>query len=104
MASGSQGGPDMNTKAQPERFVVLAALDGILSDRVALVAARLAADIAGGELHLLQVLGLPPASGAQTAATLAEARGRLQRVGVSAQEIHTGRIVAHLAAGDPCHE
>jgi nucleotide-binding universal stress UspA family protein len=91
----------MNTNAHPERFVVLAALDGVLSDRVALVAARFAADIAGGELHLVHVIGTPPAGGTNTTAALAEGRARLEEAGASAGR---GRSVGHVATGSPPRE
>ncbi len=94
----------MNTEAQPERFVVLAALDGDLSDRVALVAARFAASIAGGELHLMHVAPLPPSSAVDTTAVLSEGRAQLEKVGESVKEIHAGKIMGHLGLGEPRHE
>jgi nucleotide-binding universal stress UspA family protein len=104
MALISQANPGMNTKTQPGRFVVLAALDGATSDDVALVAARFASGVAGGELHLVHVIGIPPARGANATHLLADGRARLERAGSFAEEIHKGKLLGHLAAGDPCHE
>jgi nucleotide-binding universal stress UspA family protein len=94
----------MSTQSQSDRFVVVAALDGILSVRVALVAARLAADIASGELHFVHVMTLPPRGGGSTAFAVEDWRARLQEAGASAGAIHKGRLVGHLAVGDPCDE
>lgn len=102
MAPVSHKHRGMSTQSQSERFVVIAALDGILADRVALVAARLA--IAGGELHFVHVMTLPPLAGSSTASAVEGWRARLQEAGASAGETHKGRIVGHLAAGDPCDE
>ena len=90
----------MNAKAQSERFVVLAGVDGVLSDRVTLVAARFAAGIAGAELHLVHVIALPPA----TTSALPDGRTRLEESAASARRVHAGVVLGHLTAGDPCHE
>lgn len=103
LASVSQWSPNMNTRTQPERFVVLAALEGVLSDRVAVVAARFAANITGGELHLVHVVGLPARS-ADTIAAFAEGRAQLEKTGALAGEVHKGRTTCHVTTGDPCHE
>jgi nucleotide-binding universal stress UspA family protein len=94
----------MNPDAESEKFLVLAALDGHLSDRVALVAARLTVDISGGELHLVRVIDLALPAGTETTAAIANGRARLQQAGATARKVHQGRVIAHLAAGDPCHE
>jgi nucleotide-binding universal stress UspA family protein len=94
----------MNPEVEPEKFLVLAALDGQLSDRVALVAARLTAGIAGGELHLVHVIDLALPGGIETTDAIADSRTRLQQAGAIARGAHEGRVIAHLAAGDPCHE
>jgi len=96
----SRKGLSMGTKAPAERFVVLAAVDGVLSDRVTLVGARFAAGIAGAELHLVHVIALPSA----TTSALPEGRTRLGEASASAQRVHAGIVLGHLTAGDPCHE
>jgi nucleotide-binding universal stress UspA family protein len=94
----------MKTQTQEqERFVVLAALEGVLSDRVAIVAARFAANITGGELHLVHVVGLPARS-ADTIAAFAEGRAQLEKAGAAAGEVHEGRTTCHVTTGDACHE
>jgi nucleotide-binding universal stress UspA family protein len=74
---------------------------------VAVAAARFAAEIAGGELHLVHVVGSPPVRGADTGtviAAFAEGRARLEEAGAAAGNIHKGRTICHVTAGDPCHE
>jgi nucleotide-binding universal stress UspA family protein len=90
----------MNAKTQSERFVVLAGVDGVLSDRVTLVAARFAAGIAGAELHLVHVIALPPA----TASALPDGRTRLEDSAAKSRRVHAGVVLGHLTAGDPCQE
>jgi nucleotide-binding universal stress UspA family protein len=94
----------MSKSVPPGKFVVLAAIDSIDSENVVRVAARFAAQVSGGELNLVHVIGLPPAGGPSTTAALDEGRQRLENVGRAAVDVYTATIIGHLAVGDPTRE
>jgi nucleotide-binding universal stress UspA family protein len=94
----------MDTNAEASRFVVLAAIDGGNADGLLAVAARLAAGIDGGELHLVHAIGLPPPAGAATTAALEQGRAELERSGVAAGRVYRRSVIGHLTTGDPARE
>ena len=97
---------------QSERFVVVAGVDGSPSAaRVVAAACHIARTIAGGELHVVHVLeNFEPAPRAEIPVTLSGTeileRGRehLQQLGEVAATTFKGRIVGHLASGEPWRE
>jgi nucleotide-binding universal stress UspA family protein len=97
---------------KPQRFVVVAGVDG--SDAATLVierAARILNSNPGGELHIVHVLeNFEPAPQAEIpnpwsgTAILERGREHLQHLGRVAAETFHGRIVGHLASGEPWRE
>ena len=104
--------PQINS---PERFVVVAAVAGVDSTNSSKLivesASRIAASTPGGELHLVHVLeGFEPPpqgeipnhwSGTQM---LEVARRNVEQLGRLAEPIFRGRVVGHLAVGEPWRE
>jgi nucleotide-binding universal stress UspA family protein len=95
-----------------ERFVVIAGVDSsAAASSVVATAARMAGSNPGAELHLVQVLDnfepaphaeIPsPASGTEI---LERAREHLEQLGQVAAATFKGRVVGHLASGEPWRE
>jgi nucleotide-binding universal stress UspA family protein len=94
----------MKTQPNPDRFIVLAAFDGEDATRVIDAGARFAAEIEGGELHLVHAIGKLPVGTAAKDSALAEGRHRLELAGVAAGKIYTPTIFGHLAVGPAASE
>jgi len=103
----------MSTQApSPERFIIVAGVDASPSaDYVVDVAARFAASIPSAELHVVHVLdGFEPAPVAEIpnpwngTETLERGRVYLEQLDNRAAQSFSGRIVGHLAVGEPWRE
>jgi nucleotide-binding universal stress UspA family protein len=94
----------MNTKAQTGRLVILAAIEGGDVEGLVTTAARFAAQNAGGELHLVHVMAMPPAGGPSTTAALELGRAELERAGLVAGKTFGRQVIGHLTIGDPARE
>lgn len=98
----------MTLRAIANRTVIIAAVDRTqLSDQALGTAAALAQGIAGAELHLVHVVVPPPepvfpAVGPH--ALIDEARTLVDAIARTAAERFRGRIVGHLAVGEPARE
>jgi nucleotide-binding universal stress UspA family protein len=95
-----------------DRFVVLAALDASeAAHEIVRVAANLARGVAGGELHLVQVIDnlpppatlvpAPPGLGLTPAEVVADARKRIEALAAEARGQFPGKLSTHVAAGSP---
>jgi nucleotide-binding universal stress UspA family protein len=92
--------------SQPQRIVLLAAIDGTdASDDVLRTAATLGQTLAGAELHLVHVVEPTPDPGTETALLggftelLEDGRRLIEREVARARELFSGAIVGHVAAG-----
>lgn len=103
----------MSTQAKAtERFVIVAGIDASPSAAYVIdVASRFAASIPGAELHIVHVLdGFEPAPRAEIpnpwsgTETLERGRAYMEQIGAKAAQSFGGRIVGHLAVGEPWRE
>ena len=102
-------------RAATGRFVVLAALDGSeAASEIVRVAANLARNTPGGELHLVHVVENLPAPvtlvpaplglGVTAVEMMADGRKRIQALAVEARSSFGGRLLTHVASGSACKQ
>lgn len=95
-----------------DRFVIVAGIDGSPAAAYVIdVAARFAASIPSAELHLVHVLdGFEPVARTEIpnpwngTEILERGRAYLEQLGERASQSFAGRIVGHLATGEPWRE